>query len=163
MEAITGHDRPAECRAIGRRVAQTDRAGVTLIEFIAVFLLIAVVGGVVLMLATGRNTDAAAQAAILKSHLRYVQSLAMANNTASWTVTFTGSSYTLNRNGSPATVNLPNESSSTHTFPSGVAITSMSGNTLSFSERGSPGAADFTLVLNGTINIAVTRNTGFIP
>jgi MSHA pilin protein MshC len=135
----------------------------TLIEVIAVLLVLSIVGVVVLALATGGNANAPAQAAILKSHLRFVQTLAMANNRDAWTVSFQGGSYTLNRNGSPAALKLPNESSSTHTFPSGVSITSVTDATLSLTERGSPGPNSFTIVLNGTETIMITRNTGYIP
>ena len=87
------------------------------------------------------------------------------NDNVPWGVAYTAGSYTLLKNGVTASTNLPNESSSTHTFQSGVSITSIPG-TVSFDQWGSPGAASISITLAAGVEsrtILVTRNTGFIP
>ena len=132
-----------------------------MIEVLAVLIVLAVVMTVVLTRTPAINREAHAQAAIIRSHLRFAQSLAMGNNTESWGIAFTSNSYTLFQNGMPASVNLPNDSTSTHNLPPGVAITGGIG-TITFDEWGSPGPDTITLTVN-TDAITVTGHTGFIP
>lgn len=136
-------------------------AGFTLIEVLAVLIVLAVAMTVILSRTPDVDRDAYAQAAIIRSHLRFAQSLAMGNNTESWGISFTANSYTLLMNGLPASVNLPNDSTSTHNLPSGVAITGGPGSVV-FDEWGSPGADNITINVNSE-TISVTRHTGFIP
>ena len=132
-----------------------------MIEVLAVLIVLAVVMTVVLTRTPAINREAYAQAAIIRSHLRFAQSLAMGNNTESWGIAFTSNSYTLFQNGLPASVNLPNDSTATHNLPAGVAITDGIG-TITFDEWGSPGPDTITITVN-TDAITVTGHTGFIP
>lgn len=102
------------------------------------------------------------EAATLRAHLRYAQAVAMANTDAPWTVVLSAGSYQLRRDGVAAAFAFPGETGPTHTFRGGVSITAGTG-TLAFDDRGSPGANDYAIVLNGTHNITVTRVTGYIP
>ncbi|MGD9330339.1 MAG: prepilin-type N-terminal cleavage/methylation domain-containing protein [Desulfobacterales bacterium] len=135
--------------------------GFTMIEVLAVLIVLAVVMTVVVSRTPDIDREAYAQAAIIRAHLRFAQSLAMGGNTDRWGISFTTNSYTLFQNGLPASVNLPNESTATHNLPNGVAITGGIGS-VSFDEWGSPGAATVTIAVNGE-TITVTRYTGFIP
>lgn len=132
-----------------------------MIEVLAVLLVLAVIITVVLTRTPSIKRDAFAQAAVIRSHLRFAQSLAMGNNTESWGITFIPHSYTLLRNGSPAGIALPNDSSSTHNLPDGVSITEGIGTVL-FDEWGSPGSDSITITVD-TESIVISRLTGFIP
>ena len=135
--------------------------GFTMIEVLAVLLVLAVIMTVILTRTPSIERDAYAQAAVIRSHLRFAQSLAMGNNIENWGITFTPHSYTLLLNGSPADLPLPNDTSSTHNLPDGLSITDGIG-TLLFDEWGSPGPDNITLVVD-TESIVITRLTGFIP
>jgi MSHA pilin protein MshC len=148
---------PAECRFHTTHWT----SGFTMIEVLAVLLVLAVIMTVILTRTPAINREAFAQAAIIRSHLRFAQSLAMGNNTESWGLSFTPNSYTLFLNGSPAGIPLPNDRSSTHNLPSGVTITGGIG-TILFDEWGSPGPDTVTITVN-TESISITRLTGFIP
>ncbi len=132
-----------------------------MIEVLAVLIVLAVVTTVVLSQTPAINRDAYAQAAIIRSHLRFAQSLAMSNSADTWGISFTANSYTLFQNGLPAPINLPNDSSSTHNLPNGVVITGGIG-TIEFDEWGSPGPDTITITLNSE-TVSVIRHTGFIP
>ena len=132
-----------------------------MIEVLAMLIVLAVVMTVILSQTPAVNREAYAQAAIIRSHLRFAQSLAMSHNTENWGITFTTNSYTLFQNGLPSGVNLPNDSTSTHNLPSGVSITSGTGNVV-FDQWGSPGPDTVILTVN-TEPITVHRHTGFIP
>jgi len=132
-----------------------------MIEVLAVLLVLAVIMTVILTRTPSIERDAYAQSALIRSHLRFAQSLAMGDNTESWGITFTPNSYTLFMNGSPADIPLPNDSSSTHNLPDSVSITGGVGTVL-FDEWGSPGP-DNIIITVGPESIVITRLTGFIP
>lgn len=136
-------------------------AGFTLIEVLATLIVLAVVITVVLRQTPSIDREAYAQAAIIRSHLRFVQSLAMSDNTDSWGIAFTANSYTLFQNGLPADISLPNDSTATHNLPGNVAITGGIG-TVFFDEWGSPGPDTITITVNSE-TVTITRLTGFIP
>ena len=123
-----------------------DSPGFTMIEVMAVLIVLAVVMTVVLSRTPTIDREDYAQRAIIRAHLRFAQSLAMSNNTERWGISFTANSYTLFQNGLPASVNLPNDSTSTHNLPTGIAITSGIG-TIIFDEWGSPGPNTITCLL----------------
>jgi len=136
-------------------------AGFTMIEVLAVLLVLAVIMTVILTRTPSIERAASAPAAIIRAHLRFAQTLAMGNNTESWGISFTPHSYTLYMNGSPAGIPLPNDSSSTHNLPSGVTI-SGGVDSVYFDEWGSPGPDDVFITVN-TESIQITKLTGFIP
>lgn len=130
--------------------------GFTLIEIIAVLLLIGVVSAVLLSGGLGSDANENTAADVLKSHLRYAQSRSM-NGDMSWGIQFNGGSYSLIRDvtGLPVTVTLPGESQTTITLPSTAT------GTVSFDSWGKPsGPASITLVSR---TITITPDTGFIP
>jgi prepilin-type N-terminal cleavage/methylation domain-containing protein len=135
--------------------------GFTMIEVLAVLLVLAVIITVVLTRTPSIERNAFAQAAVIRSHLRFAQSLAMGDNTENWGITFTPHSYTLLLNGSPAGIALPNDDSSTHNLPGSVTITGGIGTVL-FDEWGSPGPDNIAITVD-TESIVITRLTGFIP
>jgi len=154
------------------------RGGFTAIEVIAVILVIAVVGVTAASrIASKTYYDIAAETEILKANLRYAQFRALSDadtnygvNNATWGISLSGNSYTLQKNGAAATTNFPGESSPTHNLPNGISV---SAGTVTYNVWGTPvDAAGLPLDDKVTIGISdgtssqtvtVTRNTGFIP
>ena len=152
-----------------------SRQGFTMIEVIAVLVILGIIAVVaVSRLGTDEN-DLIAQTDIVKAHLRFAQLKALSDDTsASWGIAFAAGSYALQRNGGAASVNLPGENGATHSFPSGVSITSVTvtpSQTVYFNSWGSPVDASGNLL---TANIKITlvqsvskafliyNNTGYI-
>ena len=139
--------------------------GFTLIEVIAVLVIITVLAAVLLQRGSSSSAEVAAELGILKNHLRFAQALAMNNNTATWSVNLSSGGYQLLRDGAAAPMNLPGENSAVHNFNPNVSLTP--GNLLlTYDEWGGPGAADVTLTLNSggyASSLTVTRLTGLIP
>ena len=135
-----------------------------MIEVIAILLIIGIISAVVVSRAV--STDVyrlVSEVEILKGHIRYAQFRAM-NDTVSWGIDYTGSSYTLQKNGAAASSNFPNDNSATHVFQTGVSITAGDG-TISFDDWGSPGTSDISITLSAggdSRTITITKNTGFV-
>jgi prepilin-type N-terminal cleavage/methylation domain len=155
--------------------------GFTIIEAIAVLLIIGVIGSVVLISWNYSTSvyDLTSQTEVIKSHLRYAQARAM-NTDVVWGVHFeTNNTYKLFKYDTfMAYVNLPGESSDTITLedmtlsPSGATVY------VSFDSWGKPytdvasqtsqaevgGWRDVSVSLGGdTQTISIRNNTGFIP
>ena len=138
--------------------------GFSMIELLAVLLLLGVLAAV---LVPGLRTIGAgpmAEAERLRTHLRYAQSLALANNTATWSVQINGGSYQLLRNGQPSPLSWPGEQGATRTLTPGVAITAGTG-LLTFDTLGAP-AATRSVVFSAagrTDTVTILGFTGMIP
>lgn len=156
---------------------QNSRSGFTLIEIIAVILVIGILAAVAISRAfSTAEFDLSAEANILKSNLRHAQLRAM-GDTAAWGITLAAGSYTLKRDnngdgdiadaGDTSPYNLPNEENGAiRAIQSGVTITPPDPATVTFDIWGSPGAANITITMSKSgvsENITITRNTGFIP
>lgn len=141
-----------------------------MIEVIAVLIIIGIMAAVaVVRMGDTSYYDLHSQAEVIKSHLRYAQSRAMATGN-NWGVNFTsGTTYYLFEGTPPgtpvpilgeasATVNLAAKKSQATVSPTPQAVT--------FDGYGSPGTttANLTVTAGGeSMTITVTRNTGFIP
>jgi MSHA pilin protein MshC len=155
-----------------------DSRGFTLIEIIAVLVILAIFTAVAISSVTGKDA-ASLQAEVdtLKGHLRYAQNLAMNDispttgyaTPTKWGINVTGTPpYTYNLvkyvSGASAThtFTLPGESSATHTFKfaSGTTVTVI-GNPILFDEWGSPGTTASSITIGGQL-ITITPVTGFI-
>lgn len=147
----------------GRRSPEAS-GGFTLLEAIAVLVLIVVLTAAVWMRATHTGAAVAAEAAILRGHLRFVQAMAMANNTVVWSVQIGGTSYTMQRDGAPSPLHLPDESSATRQLASGVTIAG-GGGVLTFNEWGVPDQGRVVVLSDGVSQqtVAILGGTGFIP
>ncbi len=135
--------------------------GFTLIEIIAVLMIIGIMSAVAVTIFSSLDKyKLISEVEILKSHLRYAQSRAMNDTATSWGIVITTESYTLQKNGDPAS-SLPNENSYTHTFLKGVTGDAAN---VTFDIWGSP-SGDTTVILTAgdSRTITVTPNTGFIP
>ena len=148
-----------------------NKKGFTLIEIIAVLIIIGILGAVIVSRATSPNNELFAQTEVIKGHLRYTQERSM-NTNAVWYLQFSGNTYTLYRAGTAQT--LPGESGTVVT--PGVTLAWTGGtNIFSFDGHGRPctdataatlltTARTVTLTHNSdSAVITVTPNTGFIP
>ncbi len=146
-------------------IKKSKKNGFTIIEVIAVLLLISIVSAVVAVrMSDTAIYDLSSQVEVIKTHLRYAQIRAMDTNTP-WGINFTSPTtyYLFEGSGSETPVILPDEAAATvnlATKNSDLVITPPG--RVTFDTFGSPGAATITIPTNGG-TITVTRNTGFIP
>lgn len=139
--------------------------GFTLIEVIAVLLLIGLFSTVALSRYSSTNSiKLVKETEILKNHLRHARSRSMGDE-VQWDIKISTGSYTLEKNGITSAINLPGEDSPVHSFSNGVTVTTGNGSTVSFDKWGSPGPADIDIVLAmgaESRSITISKNTGFI-
>jgi len=136
--------------------------GLTLIEVIAVFVIIAVLAAIaVSRVMSTKEVSAITERDILKSHLRYAQMRALSDD-ESWGISCNGTTYTLLRNGATAPYNLPGEGSAVYQSENNITFNC---GTITFDEWGSPDVdEDIEFSVNpGGYKVKVTKNTGFIP
>ncbi len=133
-----------------------------MIEVIAVLMTIGIISVVaVSKIDSPQSYAPIAEADILKMHLRFAQIRALGDDT-SWGLSFSGNTYTLQRNGIQADYNLPNEDSPTHRAQRDEIT--FSGGPVVYDEWGSPGTQNIQITIShGGGTVTVTKNTGFIP
>jgi MSHA pilin protein MshC len=154
-----------------------NHRGFTLIEIIAVLILMGIVTGVVVHRIWNMEIDLIAETDLVKTHLRYAQGRAM-NTNIIWGISLSGNTYFLFKNGNTANkVNLPGEASDIRSLPAGISV---EGAIISFDSWGTPytdaaategneltsGDAEAEITLSSsddTKTITITPNTGFIP
>lgn len=141
--------------------------GFTLIEAVAVLILIGILAAVAVARVTDNDADERAAADKLKVHLRYAQMRAM-NHADIWGVRATGGSYSLFRieSNAPVPEKFIGEEENV-SFPSGISASF----TVSFDEWGRPYGVenptedDDTTSITidiGSSSISITQETGFI-
>lgn len=141
--------------------------GFTMIELVAVLVILGIIAAVVAVRMTGTiDYDLVSQVEVVKAHLRLAQSRAMTTGSP-WGITFTGptpTTYFLFQATAPATpVLLPGEDNTTvnlTTKKSALTISPLP-LTITFDAYGSPGTVDISVTTNGG-NFIVRKNTGFI-
>lgn len=140
------------------------RAGFSLIELVVVLLLAGVLAAVIVPRVANFGAGPAAEADRLRANLRFAQALALANNTADWSVLIGGQFYQLQRNGQPAPVNFPGENGPVRTLAAGVQVTSGAG-LLSLDQMGAPAGTTTITLSDGTRTQTVTMLgfTGLVP
>lgn len=147
-------------------------AGFTLIELVAVLLLIGVVIAVVVNRWTVSDTEQTGQIEVIKSHLRYAQSRAMSSS-SNWYIHFEKipAQYTLYKEGD-GTKYFPGMTDYNMALASGISpeaapfIIFDSLGRPYLSNTNTPGtqlAAITTVVSSSAGNITITPETGFIP
>lgn len=152
------------------KIGTSSEKGFSLIEAIAVIVVLGILFAYLFFHSTSNN-NLHTEVDMLKSHLRYVQYIALCGDgTYRWRITIDAgtNSYTFSRltvaTGATENFSLPGEISNTHTLASGVTVTAGAG-TINFNEWGSSGSNNITVTLSqgGTsASIIITRNTGFI-
>jgi len=156
------------------KLAKRRHTGFTLLEVIAVLVILCVVAAVAIAKAPSLNIyQVAPEAEVIKGHLRYAQTRAM-DTSAVWGITFGSGSYTLFNSITGSNPLLPGVNSATATLPAGLSITA---GTVSFDTWGTPytdtgatvvqnagGYRDFSLTLGTTtVSIQISDNTGYVP
>ncbi|MEF3697950.1 prepilin-type N-terminal cleavage/methylation domain-containing protein [Desulfolutivibrio sp.] len=136
--------------------------GFTLLEVVAVLVLLGILAAVVVARFADNNADTVAEAEIFKSHLRYAQLRAM-GDIVPWSIVINApGSYTLYKgadaSGTPQ--NLPGASGSTHALDSDVTI---SGGAIAFDWRGQAAVTGGDVAFTGesAIVLSVYATTGF--
>jgi prepilin-type N-terminal cleavage/methylation domain-containing protein len=147
------------------RYKKRHNTGFTLIEVIAILVILAIISAVAVSRVGSNESNLRAELNDLKAALRYAQQMAISSDS---TVTFgitvtsgTSGGYTLVKNAGVGTQPLlPGESSSTHTFSGGVTA---SGATFTFDEWGkATGSASTILTQSGSSKtINVIGETGY--
>lgn len=154
--------------------------GFTIIEVIVAIIIIGIVTAVVVSRIGETDADLIAQTEVIKSHLRYAQSMAM-NSSMIWGIECDGNSYSLfkyDRSTSPPTktspINLPGEDPGAVNL-SDKGISSIETFTISFDYWGIPytdesasnelilGDDEEQITIASGYEISITPNTGFIP
>lgn len=147
---------------------KVNQEGFTLLETIAVLILLAILIAVAIeRIGSTSSYSVASEAAILKNNIRFAQLKSIADiSTDTWVITVTSGYYYLNCSGincPTSGILLPGESSATHTFPVGVTASPA---TINLDNWGSPGAANIYITLTGGSQnavVTITENTGFMP
>ncbi len=138
--------------------------GFTIIEIMAVLLII----GILSVMAVGRisdyNAEAAGASAVIKNHIRYSQVMAMKSNTVCG-IQFSGTGYSIFRNASTADkVTLPNHNSADFAIPSALGTAT---ETIYFDLWGVP-YSDLAFTTPrptgtiGSLGISMTIDTGYV-
>lgn len=143
-----------------------NSGGFTLIELIAVLIILAIITAVAVSRGMSIQNNLIPQVDIVKTHLRFAQLKALNDDVNTWRINFTAGSYSLSctagTNSTCPSSTLPSENSNSHSFPSGVTATSA---TVTFDRWGSPGTNNVAINLSQgsqTITITVAANTGYI-
>ncbi|MFH1153087.1 MAG: prepilin-type N-terminal cleavage/methylation domain-containing protein [Pseudomonadota bacterium] len=148
--------------------------GFTLLEIVAVLVLLGILTAVAMTGTTDLTDDAfkAGEPERAKAHLRYAQARAMSDQTGRYFIDFTGNSYCLKRydfkTRACSTLPLPGEAGQTVTLQGGITLAvdrkiGFSG--LGTPLSGSPGSmTDFTgaLAFNGTDTSIKINKSGYI-
>lgn len=144
-----------------------------LIELIAVLLLMAFLSIFILTRNPAGHIRLPGESETLRSHLRYVRSLALADDTDSWKMEFiSGTSYRLVHKVA-GNMPFPGEKSLTHSLPSGYTLTierddGANPDEMFFDRWGAPAdGMDYFVTLSETDTgisetIRILKNTGFI-
>ena len=145
-------------------------AGFTMVEMIAVLLVLAVLAAFVLPRVDTEQPTAINDLNVLRAHIRFAQIKAM-GDVVSWGLNINGNTYTLERDGATSTtVNLPGVNGVTHQFESDdLSIAAIQ---IAFDPRGRPltptgnatATSDQVLTVSPSDygNIVITQQTGFL-
>ncbi len=146
--------------------ATIENSGFTMIEIVAVLLIIGIVTAfVVSRIGFTTAYDLSSQMEVVKAHLRLAQSRAMGSSSPCGINFVTSTTYYLfEGTGSTTPLQILGEDSATvnlTTKKSGLTINSAP-QRITFDAYGSPGTTTVIITTNGG-DITVTKNTGFIP
>ena len=160
-------------RSVFPKMAKPDHlprhSGFTLIEILAVLVIISIIAAFTVS-RINFDTNLRVEVDKMKSHLRYVQQIALCgNNIYTWRINVNANSYTFTRwdGANSADMPLPGVTgavNNTVNFPTGITVSAGTG-TINFDQWGSPGNNNYNINLTdgSTVRgITVTKNTGFV-
>jgi prepilin-type N-terminal cleavage/methylation domain-containing protein len=146
------------------RYNKSHNAGFTLIETVAVLIILAIISAVAISRVGTNESNLRTELNDLKTALRYAQQMSIASdNTVTFSINVTASGYTLVRTGGSGNQPLlPGEGSSSHSF-NGVSATA---GTFNFNEwgglaTGSATATTLTQSGSGSKTINLNSETGY--
>lgn len=138
--------------------------GFTMIEVISVLVIIGIISAVAAVEYTNTDADLISQINVIKSHLRYAQSRAMASENV-WGIESNGASYFMFRRdeaNNDIKVSLPGESSK-KIILNDKGVDSMDSFIVAFDEMGWPSKGQSINVGSKSNAIEITAVTGYIP
>jgi prepilin-type N-terminal cleavage/methylation domain-containing protein len=144
-----------------------DARGFTMIEIIAVLIIIGILTAVAVNRLMLSHSGLYAEANLLKSNLRFAQWRALTvndNTSTTWGISLSGNSYILQKDGAASTVSFPSDGTATHTLSDGVTLSGPSAVTYDY--WGSPGTGDVTVTLTQageSTSFTINRTTGHMP
>ena len=159
-----------------------DERGVSLVEMIAVLLLMGIVSAVVISrFANVDNIELAAQVSSVRNHIRYTQIMAMKSNDTTWGIRFNNSEYWVFKSATSADPTdwkdtIPDDTNNMVYLPGNedkkITMSDLGSVTIYFDKFGIPYtysdvAGDIEAAASQTINIGtksltVTAETGFV-
>lgn len=140
--------------------------GFTMVEVIAVLIIIGIIAAVAVSRLISSQENLIAEFNTAKAHLRFAQLKALSDDDptiSGWGISFAGNSYTLTKDGAPAAISLPGSNSNTYNFPGGITATAIN---VVFDSWGSAGTTPATITMTygaNTETINITEHTGYIP
>lgn len=152
--------------------------GVSLVEMIAVLLIMGIVSAMVISrFASVDDMELAAKVNSIRNHIRYAQVMAMKRNDATWGMKCDGSAYWVFKTATPATAGEPDDTDNIIYLPGNkdkkITISGMSALTLYFDKFGIPYEYDTGIgniaplttpktVTIGSRSLTITDETGFV-
>ena len=131
----------------------------TLVELIAVLIIMGIVSAIASAKMSGSDIDLVSESDSLVSNLRFAQSMAMKDDENSWGIIFNDSQYELQQNGIAQDVaSFPNSNSKTYILIADITATGL----IEFNQWGQPvGGVDVTITLakTGVDTATVTINS----
>ena len=134
----------------------------TIIEVIAVLIVLSVLTAIVVSRIGYSNAELNKETQLLKSYLRYAQSLSMSDDSETWGIRLEAKAIILQNNGVDATIPLPLEESARHQLTN----VTLNATTITFDKWGSPGSSTISITLDDgteTSTVTISANSGFVP
>jgi MSHA pilin protein MshC len=150
------------------KMTSRNSKGFTLIEIVAVLIVLGILAVVAVARSLDSDAELVSQTDVIKSHLRYAQSRAMAMEEI-WGVESTGTGYYLFRQNTSNRFRFPGEESDSISLLD-KGLESMTRGSFCFNRMGRPVqldgtelTTDRTIQLNGNNVITIVAFTGYIP
>ncbi len=162
----------------GRCIIRKEN-GFTAIELICVMIIVASISAILAFRNIGRDFTLMGETLVMKSHLHYIQFLALSNESVNWKIEFNQDSYKLLKINpityeSDDSVAFPNEISSLHNLNSQVTLlvkdlqTGAPVDNIVYNKYGAPETDNDVKVrftdkkLNNYLEFIIKKDTGFI-
>ncbi|HMP73828.1 MAG TPA: type II secretion system protein [Kiritimatiellia bacterium] len=161
---VKAKDRPNPSKTGSDAPGTHPCSGFSFIEVIAILVLLGILTAAILPSFTNLGAGPVAEADILRSHIRFVQGQAFANNVAVWSINLTAVGYNVIVDGNPAPVNLPGENAPNRTFAGPVRAVAGTG-LITFDPYGGINQDRLIVLSDGRTaqNVPILGFTGLVP